>query len=45
MLHHLAQGEIQHRHANEKDHYEGEEQLGEDPARQEAILRPVSWVV
>ncbi len=38
LLHDLAQGEVEHRHAQEKHHHEGEEQLGEDPARHEAIL-------
>ena len=38
MLHHLAQGEIQHHHPQEKHHHEGKKQLGEDPARHEASL-------
>jgi hypothetical protein len=37
LLHDLAQGEVKHRHADEKDHYEGEEQFGEDPAGHSVI--------
>ena len=41
LLHDLAKGEVEHHHAQEEHHHEREEQLGEDPARHEAILFPI----